>query len=216
MDATTVTRIYEPFFTTKEQGKGTGLGLSTVYGIVEQAGGQIEVESEPGVGTTFKVLLPRVEEAVGAPGTASAGSTSARGTETVLLAEDEPALRAMAREALLDQGYTVLEAGNGMEALARAGDHQGPLELLITDVVMPHMGGGELAQRLLAARPGLRVLFMSGYTDDAIIRQGVSEATSAFLQKPFTLGALARKVRETLDAPASRSERRDTPPARAA
>jgi PAS domain S-box-containing protein len=216
MDATTVTRIFEPFYTTKDQGKGTGLGLSTVYGIVEQSGGHIEVASEPGAGSTFKVFLPRVEETVGAPGSESAGPTPACGSETVLLAEDEPALRALAREALQHQGYTVLEAGNGVEALAAAGTHRGPLQLLITDVVMPLMGGGELAQRLLAARPGLRVLFMSGYTDDAVVRQGVSEDTSAFLQKPFTLGAFARKVRDTLDASSASTPRDQRPPARAA
>jgi CheY-like chemotaxis protein len=216
MDAATAARIFEPFFTTKEQGKGTGLGLSTVYGIVEQTGGIIEVESRPGAGTTFTVYLRRLDERAGAHGTEGAPQASVQGSETLLLAEDEPAVRAMAREALEAQGYSVLEARNGVEALAVADAHRGPLDLLITDVVMPQMGGGELAQRLVGARPGLRVLFMSGYTDDAVVRQGVSEATSAFLQKPFAIGSLARKVRETLDAPASVDADPGVPPARVA
>ena len=200
MDDATAARIFEPFFTTKGQGKGTGLGLSTVYGVVEQAGGWIEVASRPGAGTTFTVFLRRLDEKAGSHGGEGAPQDSVRGTESILLAEDEPAVRAMAREALEAQGYTVIEARNGVDALALADAHRGPLHLLVTDVVMPQMGGGELAQRLVAARPGLRVLFMSGYTDDAVVRQGVTEATSAFLQKPFAIGALARKVRETLDA----------------
>jgi two-component system cell cycle sensor histidine kinase/response regulator CckA len=216
MEAVTVSRIFEPFFTTKDQGKGTGLGLSTVYGIVEQSHGYVEVESAPGAGTSFKVFLPRVDEAVGVSGTEGTGPIATRGSETMLLAEDEPALRAMAREALQNEGYTVLEASNGVEALAAAAAHRGPLHLLITDVVMPQMGGGELAQRLQAERPGIKVLFMSGYTDDAVIRQGVSEATSTFLQKPFTIAAFARKVRETLDGSATPAAREDSPPARAA
>ncbi|HKQ59192.1 MAG TPA: PAS domain S-box protein [Candidatus Eisenbacteria bacterium] len=205
MDEATAARIFEPFFTTKGQGKGTGLGLSTVYGIIEQAGGWIDVASRPGTGTTFTVYLKRLEPKAGPHGTEGAPQVSVRGSETILLVEDEPAVRAMAGEALEAQGYTVLEARHGVEALAVAQKHSGPLDLLITDVVMPQMGGGELAQRLVAERPGLRVVFMSGYTDDAVIRQGVSEATSAFLQKPFAIGALARKVREVLDAPASES-----------
>jgi PAS domain S-box-containing protein len=216
MDAATRARIFEPFFTTKEQGKGTGLGLSTVYGIVEQSRGQIEVESEPGAGTTFRVVWPRVEETGGTAAAPSTGPTVVTGSETVLLVEDEVALRAMAREALQQQGYEVLEAGNGVDALAVADARPGPIHLLVTDVVMPRMGGGELAQRLLAARPGLRVLFMSGYTDDAVVRQGVSEAASAFLQKPFTLGTFARKVRETLDPAATPAPRSEPPRERAA
>ena len=216
MDAMTASRIFEPFFTTKAQGKGTGLGLSMVYGIVEQSGGSIELESTPGNGTTFTVFLPRLEEGAGAPGAETAAPISVRGTETVLLAEDEPAVRAVAREALEDHGYRVIEAANGVEALAVARGHIGPLHLLITDMVMPQMGGRELAQRLLAVRPTMRVLFMSGYTDDAHVRQGVSEATSSFLHKPFAIGAFARKVRETLDAEPAREEDGDGPLARAA
>ena len=200
MDATTAARIFEPFFTTKEQGKGTGLGLSTVYGIVEQSGGSIEVDSAPGRGTTFTVYLPRLEERAIAPGAEAAVAASLRGSETVLLVEDEPGVRAVAREALEGDGYRVLEAQNGVEALAVASAHTGRLDLLITDMVMPQMGGRELAQRLRARRPAVRVLFVSGHTDDVIVRRGVSEATSAFLQKPFSMSAFARKVRETLDA----------------
>ena len=216
MDAVTAARIFEPFFTTKEQGKGTGLGLSTVYGIVEQSGGSIEVESTPGMGTIFTVFLPRLEEKAGAPGAEAAAPISVRGTETVLLAEDEPAVRAVAREALEGHGYRVFEAPNGVEALAAARAHSGPLHLLITDMVMPRMGGRELAQRLLAERPGLRVLFMSGYTDDALVRQGASEATSTFLQKPFAMGAFARKVRETPDGGPARADDDTGPQARTA
>jgi PAS domain S-box-containing protein len=203
MDAATAARIFEPFFTTKEQGKGTGLGLSTVYGIVEQSGGSIQVASAPGQGTTFTVFLPRLEDRAGSPGAEATSPVSARGTETVLLVEDEAAVRAVAREALEGQGYRVIEARNGVEALAVAAAHPGPLPLLVTDMVMPRMGGRELAQRLLAARPTLRVLFMSGYTDDARVREGGPEAAAAFLQKPFAMGAFARKVREILDAPRS-------------
>jgi len=216
MDAGTASRIFEPFFTTKAQGKGTGLGLSMVYGIVEQSGGSIELESTPGKGTTFNVFLPRLEEGAGTPGAETAAPISVRGTETVLLAEDEPAVRAVAREALEDHGYRVIEAANGVEALSAARSHIGPLDLLITDMVMPQMGGRELAQRLLAMRPTMRVLFMSGYTDDAHVRQGVSEATSAFLHKPFAIGAFARKVRETLDAEPAREGDGEGPLARAA
>ncbi len=216
MDAVTAARIFEPFFTTKEQGKGTGLGLSTVYGIVEQSGGSIELESTPGMGTIFTVFLPRLEEKAGAPEAEAAAPISVCGTETVLLAEDEPAVRAVAREALEGHGYRVIEAPNGVEALAAARAHSGPLHLLITDMVMPRMGGRELAQRLLAECPGLPVLFMSGYTDDALVRQGASEATSTFLQKPFAMGEFARKVRETLDAGPARADNDTEPQARAA
>jgi CheY-like chemotaxis protein len=216
MDAATAARIFEPFFTTTAQGKGTGLGLSMVYGIVEQSGGSIELESTPGQGTSFTVFLPRLEEGAGTPGVETTSPISVRGTETVLLAEDEPAVRAVAREALEGYGYRVIEAPNGVEALSAARDYNGPLHLLITDMVMPQMGGRELAQRLLAARPTTRVLFMSGYTDDAHVRQGASEATSAFLQKPFAIGAFARKVRETLDAEPARADDRNEPHARLA
>jgi CheY-like chemotaxis protein len=200
MDDATAARIFEPFFTTKEQGKGTGLGLSTVYGIVEQSGGSITVDSAPGRGTRFTVTLPRLEERVLPDGAEASAPGGARGSETVLLVEDEPSVRAVAREALETHGYRVIEAQHGAEALAVACAHPGALELLITDMVMPQMGGRELAERLRRLRPGIRVLFMSGYTDDVIVRRGISEATSAFVQKPFAMSAFTRKVRETLDA----------------
>jgi CheY-like chemotaxis protein len=216
MDAATAARIFEPFFTTKEQGKGTGLGLSTVYGIVEQSGGSIRVASAPGEGSTFTVFLPRLEDRAGLPGAEAAAPASERGSESVLLVEDETAVRAVAREALEGHGYRVIEARNGVEALTVAAAHQGPLHLLVTDMVMPQMGGRDLAQRLLAERPALRVLFMSGYTDDAQVGQGVPGAPSAFLQKPFAMGAFARKVREILDAPPLAREGDTAPPAAAA
>jgi PAS domain S-box-containing protein len=201
MDEATKARIFEPFFTTKEKSKGTGLGLSTVYGIVKQSGGSIFVYSEPGKGTAFKIYLPRVEEAL-EPQRASAGPREQpKGAETVLVAEDDETLRRLIYEILQSSGYAVLEAGRGEEALRLAGEHAGPIHLLITDMVMPGMGGREVAGRLAALRPGTRVLFVSGYTDDAIVRHGVLESGLAFLQKPFVPEALLRKVREVLDGP---------------
>jgi PAS domain S-box-containing protein len=197
MDATTQARIFEPFFTTKEMGKGTGLGLSTAYGIVKQSGGYVWVYSEPGKGSTFKVYLPRVE---GVPAAAYPARPAAppRGDETILLVEDEELVRKLAHTLLEGLGYTVLEAPGGEHALEIARTHPGPIHLVLTDVVMPGMGGADLASRLHAARPGLRVLYMSGYTDDAIVRHKVLEPGTSFLQKPFTPAVLARKVREAL------------------
>jgi two-component system, cell cycle sensor histidine kinase and response regulator CckA len=199
MDEATQARIFEPFFTTKGD-KGTGLGLATVYGIVKQAGGSIYVYSEPGRGTTFKVYLPVVEE----PDTATRPNLDPErhlhGTETILLVEDEPAVRSLSRMVLEMYGYTVLEAGNGGEALRRGEAHDGPIHLLLTDVVMPGMGGREVAERLRPRHPAMRVLYVSGYTDDAVVRHGVLAAETAFLQKPFTPVTLASKVREVLDA----------------
>jgi PAS domain S-box-containing protein len=193
-------RIFEPFFTTKEQGKGTGLGLSMVYGAVKTHGGHISVYSEVKVGSTFKILLPATFDL---PGPRSGERRLApRGMETVLLAEDDEAVRRYTRLALEAQGYAVLEGGSGSEALRVAGAHAGPIHLLVTDVVMPNMGGRALAEALRAAHPGLKVLFVSGYTDDAVVRHGIVEATDAFLQKPFTPLALARKVRAVLDGTA--------------
>jgi CheY-like chemotaxis protein len=199
MDATTKARIFEPFFTTKAPGRGTGLGLPTVYGIVKQSGGSIEVYSEPGAGTTFKIYLPRDDEA-GPREPRAREEEAAPGTETVLLAEDESGVRRLAAASLKRLGYTVIEASNGGEALLACEEHDGPIHLLITDVVMPQMSGRLLANRLAAIRPDMRVLFMSGYTDDAIVRHGVLDEGVPFIGKPFLPHDLARKVREALDA----------------
>jgi two-component system, cell cycle sensor histidine kinase and response regulator CckA len=204
MDAATQARIFEPFFTTKAQGKGTGLGLATVYGIVKQSGGWIWVYSEPGQGTSFKVYLPRVAEAAAPAPTSQAPPVSVRGSETVLLVEDEEMIRNLVWKVLKANGYTVLVAGNGRDAEHVAGRHEGPIHLIVTDVVMPGMNGREVAQRLAAARAGIKVLYLSGYTDDAIVHHGVLEPGVAFLQKPFTPAVLGRKVREVLDSPAKR------------
>jgi signal transduction histidine kinase len=189
--------IFEPFFTTKEAGKGTGLGLSMVYGIVKQSGGNIWVYSEPGHGTTFKIYLPQIEEEASTESSVIA-SEEAAGTETILLVEDEAMLRELIREILELEGYTVLAASNGHEALFICEQQQGTIDLLITDVVMPEMSGRELAERLDHKCSDVKVLFMSGYTDDAIVRHGVLQASAFFLQKPFTPDALAIKVREVL------------------
>ena len=198
MDAATRARVFEPFFTTKEQGKGSGLGLATVYGMVKQSGGYIWVYSEPAHGTMFKVYLP----VAGSPSLAqpaAAGADAARGWETVLLVEDEDAVRALAREVLRRHGYVVLEARHGVDALRVAERHPDDIHLMVTDVVMPHMSGRELAGRLGTVRPNIKILFMSGYTDHALMDQDLS-AGAAFLQKPFTPEVFARKVRRMLDA----------------
>jgi signal transduction histidine kinase len=200
MNKATQARIFEPFFTTKPKGKGTGLGLSTVFGIVKQSGGNIWVYSEPTVGTTFRIYFPRVADALSAP-EPSAPTELAGGTETILLAEDEDHVRAVARDILVPLGYRVLEAATPSDALRLCKQHPDRLDLLLTDVVMPHVSGRELARQIAALRPEIRILFMSGYTDDAIVNHGVLDTGLAFLQKPLTPLSLARKVRQTLDRP---------------
>ena len=200
MDEETQAHAFEPFFTTKPRGQGTGLGLAMVYGTVKQSGGFIWVYSEPGRGATFKIYLPRVDAPVESAAPPAPVERPPRGSETVLLAEDEPAVRAIARQALERQGYTVLAAPSGADALALAAQHGATIHLLLTDVVMPGMSGRDLADRLTAQRPGIRVLYISGYTDNAIVRHGMLEPGLAYLQKPFRPDALVRKVREVLDA----------------
>jgi len=199
MDAETQAHIFEPFFTTKGPGKGTGLGLSTVYGIVTQSGGHIGVTSTHGQGTTLTIDLPRIQDPLTALTTNLPQTSTPQGTETVLLVEDEGAVRSVAREVLQMVGYTVLEAETGEEALQQAEQHSGAIHLLVTDVVMPGMSGRELAARLLVDYPTLEVLYLSGYTDEAIAHHGVLQAGIELLHKPFTPDALARRVREVLD-----------------
>ncbi len=197
MDKETQSRIFEPFFTTKEKGKGTGLGLSTVYGIVKQTGGYVMVQSEEGRGTSFHIYLPRVEEPA-EKHAAPVARAAVGGTETVLLVEDEESVRQLVRETLAAKGYRVVEAENGEAGLAAAAKHEGKIDLVITDVVMPGVGGRELVQQLASTRPETKVLYLSGYTEDAIVSEGTIESGTAFLQKPFTLQNLSRKVREVL------------------
>jgi two-component system, cell cycle sensor histidine kinase and response regulator CckA len=201
MDHGVKSRIFEPFFTTKGPEKGTGLGLATVWGIVKQSGGYIEVYSEVGIGTTFKIYLPRVTETVDTARSRTDWARPLRGSERILLVEDEDGVREFARMVLQSNGYEVLEAKDGNEALTLAQQHPEQIHLMITDVVMPRMSGRQLAERFEQLRPDLRVLYVSGYTDDAIVRHGIVDAKMPFLQKPFSPVALARKVREVLDQP---------------
>jgi PAS domain S-box-containing protein len=196
MNEATRARLFEPFFTTKELGRGTGLGLSTVYGIVQQSGGTISVESELGSGSCFRVFLPRVAPAA-RPAPEPQHPTAAGGPETVLLVEDEADLRDLIHETLADEGYRVLVARDGSEAVRLAADHEGPIHLMVTDVIMPRVTGRKAAEEIRKTRPAMEVLYVSGYTDDAILRHGVP-GTAAFLEKPFALGSLLRKVRELL------------------
>ncbi|HXT19474.1 MAG TPA: ATP-binding protein [Thermoanaerobaculia bacterium] len=198
MDESVKSRIFEPFFTTKERGKGTGLGLSMVYGLVKQSGGYIWVYSEPGHGTTFKLFLPRVDSTAEARHGTEPVHEELTGTESVLVAEDEEVVRGLVVRLLQLRGYHVLEADHG-EAALDAAEIAGDLHLLITDVVMPDMNGRDLADRLLRRRPGLKVLFISGYTDDSIVSHGVLDPGVELLEKPFTAEVLARRVREILD-----------------
>jgi signal transduction histidine kinase len=203
MDEATQAHVFEPFFTTKEPGKGTGLGLSTVYGIVRQSGGYLDLASEPGAGSTFTIYLPCLEAIVSPPKAKIPITASFRGEETVLLVEDEDVLRGLLAKFLRLYGYSVLEARHGGEALLTCERHPGPIHLMVTDVVMPQMSGRELADRLAPLRPEMKVLYMSGYTEDALVQHGVADLSVAFLQKPFRPIELARRVHAVLHPPVS-------------
>ncbi len=201
MDAETQSRIFEPFFTTKEQGKGTGLGLATVYGIVKQSGGFIWVYSEPGQGTRFEIYLPRVDEPIALAEPGNHGLASLAGSETLLLVEDQEDLRDLVGGFLRENGYTVLEARDGIEGLEVAEQHHGQIQLVVTDVVMPRMGGWELAERLVSLRPGLKVLYLSGYSEYSVAHHAAKYRPGTLLEKPFLMNMLAQKVREILEKP---------------
>jgi CheY-like chemotaxis protein len=198
MDKETQSHLFEPFFTTKEVGKGTGLGLATVYGIVKQNNGFIDVYSEPGLGTTFKIYLPR-HHGTPVPARPAGVEATVRGRETILLVEDEATMLNLTRTMLERMGYTVLTAGKPGDAIRLAESHPGEIHLLLTDVVMPEMNGRDLARNLLARHPGMKRLFMSGYTADVIASHGVLDAGVNFIQKPFSKGDLTASVRDALD-----------------
>jgi two-component system cell cycle sensor histidine kinase/response regulator CckA len=199
MNRETQARIFDPFFTTKELGKGTGMGLATVYGIVKQSGGYIWVYSELGKGTVFKVYLPLVNQSAQPTQQKDPDGTNLRGSETILLAEDSDSLREMTKEYLESVGYSVIESSSGQSALQQARDFDGIIHLLLTDIVMPEMSGPELAAQIASFRSGIKIIFTSGYTDDAIARQGILDPRVAFIQKPYRPKALARKIREVLE-----------------
>jgi two-component system, cell cycle sensor histidine kinase and response regulator CckA len=200
MDDTTLGKIFEPFFTTKEPGKGTGLGLATVYGIVYQSGGAIGVDSAPGRGTTFTIYLPRIDAPVAAREAVAGQGRLERGDETILLVEDDHEVRELAAEVLKTAGYTVLESGDPLEALVIGERHREDIRLLISDMVMPAMRGPALAAQILQIQPDARILYMSGYTTEAIASQGAIDPPGPLLQKPFTPDGLARMVRQVLDS----------------
>jgi CheY-like chemotaxis protein len=206
MDPATKARLFEPFFTTKGSGKGTGLGLSTVFGIVKQSGGSVEVYSEPNRGTSVKVYLPRIDQPVSVEAEGQR-RTVARGSETILLVEDDEMVRTLVRETLLREGYRILDAPGPIEAKRISDNHKHPIHLMITDVVMPKVSGRELAEQLSHRRPEMKVLYMSGYTDNAVLSNGILEKDIAFLQKPFTPAALTEKVREVLEGDGGRARK---------
>jgi CheY-like chemotaxis protein len=199
MEKKVQSRIFEPFFTTKEPGKGTGLGLSTVYGIIKQSGGHIEVYSEPGQGAEFRIYLPRIESQLQQPVASKMLDGNTRGTETVLLAEDDAAVRALVRHMLQLNGYTVLEAKNAQEALAYCHEYKGSISLVLADVVMPHISGPALVQKVMVMRPEIKVLYMSGYPDSPMIPDSVINGTMSFLEKPFSPETLTQMIRQVLD-----------------
>jgi two-component system, cell cycle sensor histidine kinase and response regulator CckA len=215
MDAKTKSHLFEPFFTTKPRGSGTGLGLATIHGIVKQSGGYVWADSQLGKGSTFRVFFPRVEGKSVGDEPEAAPQVPARGTETILLVEDEPMVRRLARTVLQDAGYRVLDAGEGDEALSFAREHRNSIHMLVTDVVMPRMSGPELAGRLVREHRGMKVLFMSGYTEEVITGKIVLAPGFAFLQKPFSPVALAAKVREVLDTEKTRKTALPAPSKRA-
>jgi CheY-like chemotaxis protein len=199
MDARTLSHIFEPFFTTKPMGKGTGLGLATVYGIVKQSGGSIQVKSEVGQGTTFRIYFPAAEGNASKRAEPVASGKAGGGTETILIAEDEPDLRELTRIFLEGYGYKVLDASSAEQAIQTAETFSAPIDLLLTDVIMPGMSGRQLAEKILSKRPQTRIVYMTGYTDDMVVQHKVLEPGVKLLQKPFTKVDLALKVRSTLD-----------------